>query len=336
MTIKRLTLFLLISCFLFGIPRAGIAGQITGTVVGIGARGGPAEPIENIQADFFDALNAELLGSSVTGATGMYKSGIIPDVDYVIRFTDIGTHSEAGLFVTKFSGTEFGYFCEASVIPVLSGGPVIVDEELVWTEPSLVVVRDFEFRGSVADGSNLAPLPGIQVNFLVGETGDLITSQTTDVNGSYGTDKLSYVGFSLARFSIVKIRYVDPTGVYFPEYQGSYNTDDFCAGTDFLEPGGSVVGFMDRMPPDENPQVLIDAVESLNLPNNVSTMLGTPLSRAVDLLTDSNPNNDTAVCKQLASFISRLDIQERNGRLSASDAEDLRQSTEALSAQLGC
>lgn len=331
MAIKHLAL-LLFSGLLFGIPGEGIAGQIIGTVVdsGEGEKGTAGDPIVGIQVHFFDALNAELLGTSDTGSTGVYDSGIIPDGDYRVRFTDPFGHN-SGVFVTKFSGTEFGGFCDAVVIPVLLGSTETVDEMLVWRGPQLEISNDFNFRGIVLDAASLAPLQGIQVNFLIGEIGDPITTATTDVDGLFDPEL-----FTLQPSGIVKIRYVDPSGIYFPEYQGADSTDDFCAGTSFLMAPKVVEGFMDRIPPDENPQVLIDAVEDLNLPNNVSTMLGTPLSRAVDLLTDDNPNNDTAVCNQLASFISRVDIQERHGRLTASDAADLILAAEALRAELGC
>ena len=93
---------------------------------------------------------------------------------------------------------------------------------------------------------------------------------------------------------------------------------------------------MDRIPPENLVGSLLDKVIELDVPDKVRKPLATPLIRAVDLLTDDNPNNDAGVCGQLGSFITRVNIREMKGQLSPADAEDLRQLAEATQLALGC
>ena len=94
--------------------------------------------------------------------------------------------------------------------------------------------------------------------------------------------------------------------------------------------------WLEPIPAAQLTENLTDAVESLNLPSNVESMLRAPLTHAVALLNDTNTSNDTGVCAQLTSFISRVNIQESRGQLSPGDASALRTSTDAILDALGC
>lgn len=93
---------------------------------------------------------------------------------------------------------------------------------------------------------------------------------------------------------------------------------------------------MTLIPPGQVVDALRDEINNLDLPTNVSNVLDQPLTQTVALLTDSNANNDAAVCRQLESFTSRVEIQEAHGQLTAEDAASLIQSAELSQSSLGC
>jgi hypothetical protein len=320
---------------LIAFSTTAVAATIEGTVTDDGTR---VTPLEFIEVQFFDAASAELLATSTTGSSGNYGSGIIPTGDYRIRYSDTGQYTP-GLYLPEFSGSAGqDAFCSATVYSLGTGESVIVDETMTFTDPSLVVIRNFSIAGSVTDSATGRPIEGVVVEFRNGMNGLEISSgkegggTTTDVNGEY-----------MARFEVrisptVRVRFVDPSGTYFPEYAGTFpRSDEFCSGTAYEADGVHNVDLiLGVVPVDQQAQELIDTIDELALANNVQNSLGTPLVRAVDLLVDDNPMNDNAVCTQLRAFISRVDIQERQGRLSVEDADVLRQQSKALSDELGC
>jgi hypothetical protein len=318
----------LIPTILIAVSAQGIAGQITGTVTDE-----TGTPIENVEVYFFDALNADLLAMGTTGPTGEYNSGIIPDGNYRIRFD--GSY---GGFTAEYYGEKDGDFCLGAVLPVSSTQAAVADKDLLYVGPTRVVESTFSIQGYVEDSTTFAPIPGIDVEFRDGITAMPVLSVTKDQVTTTGEDGY-YLGAGPTRGTAdVRVRYVDLSGSYFPEYYEANDTDDFCNGTR-LQVGIKHVlntSYLDRIPPEDLTDAVIDKVESFDLPNDVSNMLATPLVRAIDLLTDSNTNNDAAVCNQLDAFASRLGIQEKNGKLSPLEADELRQATETAKAGLGC
>ena len=333
--IRIITYILLVAMLFIGIMREGVAGNIIGTVVNINYE----SPIENADVYFFDALNAELLGVSTTGPTGEYNSGNIPDGEYRVKFEF--SNVSTGIYRSGFYGVDllnYGseYFCAASIVQVISGSPTVVNEAKRETGPWLNVETEYGAWGIVADAYTLVPLQGIQVSFIDGYNGYLYGISTTDAYGFYSNRTVTS---GKAGSNFVKLRFTDSSGTYFPEYYGANDTDSFCGGTAVSSPPTieGFVSYMDRIPTDEEvTQGVINKLDSFNLPNNVDSMLSTPLTQTIKLLTDDNPANDTAACKQLVSFISRVDIQEKNGQLTEAEANSLRQSTEAAIIQLGC
>lgn len=326
---KRL-LFLVGSCAsvaFFALSTAAVAGTIEGTVT-LGAD----KPLVGVEVQFFDATSAELLATSVTGEKGNYSSGNLPEGDYRIRYFGDPTK-----IAPEFSGS-YGkdLFCFATTYFVGAKETLIVDEEM---STGSVTPKPYEyyFSGIVTDAeiATLA-LEGVVVEFRDSENGlfaDTIkrANTTTGVDGKYET---LFESTSLA----VTLRFVDPSGKYFPEYaELTPRSDDFCSGTVYEHGNKYVVNAtLDLVPADQQVQVIIDTIDDLALPNDVQNSLGTPLVRAVDLLTDANHMNDRAVCAQLSAFISRIDIQERQGRISTEDADKLRQSAKLSSVALGC
>ncbi len=73
----------------------------------------------------------------------------------------------------------------------------------------------------------------------------------------------------------------------------------------------------------------------MGLESKVQKSLRTPLNTAIDSLNDDNPNNDAAVCRKLSAFINEVNAREANGQLTAAQADQLRQSANAIRASLG-
>ena len=313
-------------------PSLVLASNIIGTVT-VNNKGLPTTtPIENIDVQFFDGVNAQLLSTSITGSTGFYNSGNIPDGNYRVRFSDPGAHTP-GFYRPRFSGVgNVDNFCSASVFDVVSDSITEVNTSMSFSPPALVVVRGFIFQGTVVDANTMLPIEGVIVEFKNGVNGLGINSITTDINGSYSAR------FELRVYDLVRIRFFDPSGKYFPEYAGTNpRSDDFCLSVSFLD---GVINIVDEsltiIPTGQQVQGLIDEIDDFNLPHNVSTPLNTPLIQAVDLLTDDNQMNDNAVCNKISAFVSRVKIQEKNGRLSTKEADALILSAKTLVTELGC
>jgi hypothetical protein len=297
----------------------------------------PTKPLEFINVQFFDAQNAELVSSASTGTKGNYSSGTIPEGDYRVRYSDPGQYTP-GFFLPEFSGAAGkDLFCEGAVYSLGARQTIFADESMRFSSPVLVVIRNFSFTGAVTDSITGRPVEGIIVEFRNGTNGLPVAATkgggiTTDVNGEYNAI------FDVRISPTVKVRFFDPSGRYFPEYADQASrTDDFCNGTAYLGDMLNIVNAtLDVVPADQQVQVIIDTIDSLALPNDVQNSLGTPLIRAVDLLTDTNHMNDNAVCGKLGAFISRVDIMERQGRLGLGDAATLRQLAIALFRELGC
>ena len=92
--------------------------NIAGTVSDPGANALPG-----IRVELFDAVNAELLASATTDASGRYDSGNIPTGDYRVRLSD----------PTEAYGPEFygaggiDFFCDGTIVPVLSSTTTDLD-----------------------------------------------------------------------------------------------------------------------------------------------------------------------------------------------------------------
>ena len=83
-------------------------------------------------------------------------------------------------------------------------------------------------------------------------------------------------------------------------------------------------------------QDLIDTVTGMGLQDKVQKSLLPPLNKAIDLLNDDNPNNDAAACEKLDAFRLKVSVWQAIGKLTAAQANQLRQSANAIKASLGC
>ncbi len=82
--------------------------------------------------------------------------------------------------------------------------------------------------------------------------------------------------------------------------------------------------------------MLIDDIVFMDLLTGVENSLTGPLNQVVNVLTDDNPNNDGAVCGELNAFIIQVNLKEAIDQLTAEEADQLRQSAEAILAALLC
>ena len=70
-------------------------------------------------------------------------------------------------------------------------------------------------------------------------------------------------------------------------------------------------------------------------PNRVKIQVG-PLYAASAVLTDGNPNNDSAACGQLSAFINQVHAKSHSGQLTLDQARQLLQAAYAIMDSLGC
>lgn len=82
-------------------------------------------------------------------------------------------------------------------------------------------------------------------------------------------------------------------------------------------------------------QVLIDEVISMNLPKGTETSLISNLDSAIEKLADDNPENDSAACGELGSFINKVDAQDGK-KLTAEQAATLRTLATDIRSSLDC
>ena len=315
--------------FLAAAIAAATLQNVTGTITD-----DATNPLDGIQVSFFDAMNAELLASATTDASGLYDSGNIPAGNYRLRFSD-----PTGTFQPQFLGAGGGgekgagendEFCAGTIVPVLESTSTRVDAQLGALEPRLLAELDGPISGIVVDAATGTPLQGIHVSILNSWSAEEMASVVTDEKGGYS------FGFDKEFIPTARIRFSDPTGAFFPEFLGA-GSDAFCSALTVT--GGSknpADGFLDRVPPAQLTQQLTHTVQGYDLPSSVATMLGTPLTQARALLADSNARNDVAACAHLASFLTRVDLQERRGVLSAAEANELRGLTATLRTAVGC
>ena len=297
-------------------PAPASAQNMAGTVWSAGGA-----PLRSAEVSMLDALNAEVLGSAITDYDGNYDSGPIPSGDYRVRFADQFSVGRLGSAAVEF--------CSAAVVTVLPVETTIVDHAMV---PSKVV--GFDFRGAVAgavrDATTGVALQGIEVSIFGPTDARLIASGSSGADGTYAVE------FQAFGDGAVRVRFSDSSGAYLPRFHGADGADVFCAGAVVPASAEGVDTFMNRVPPAQVTQHLIDAIDSLGLPASVDATLSTPLRRLVDLLTDENADNDAAGCGHMMGFLSRVDVLERKGQLSPAEADELRSVAGSLQALLGC
>jgi hypothetical protein len=332
--ISRWTGFAIVATLVVGLPSVAFGQHIAGTVTGVEIPG-----IQGIQVTFFDAANAETLGSATTNFAGAYDSGLIPAGNYRVRFSDPVGVANPGSYAAEFFGAAGAdAFCSAAVVPVLLATTTIVNQVVRRLEPTQIAEVRGGVAGVVRSAATGAPLGGIEVRLFDATNASLVTTTQTNADGTYAIGVASKEGAPVP--DMVRVRFFDPTGIFFPQFfvGGAAGPDDFCAGALLFlrESPQGVDAFLELIPPAQQTENLTEAIEALNLPSNVESMLRTPLVQAVALLNDANSNNDAGVCAQLNSFISRINIQESRGQLSPSDASALRGSTAAILAALGC
>ena len=71
-------------------------------------------------------------------------------------------------------------------------------------------------------------------------------------------------------------------------------------------------------------------------PRGVTTSLIAPLSEAVSLLANDNAEDDVAVFEKLDTFLKILEGYEQKGKVTAEQAEQLRELVEAIKVGLEC
>ena len=311
---RRTSLIVVILASLTLVATAATVQKITGTVAN-----SLGEPVQGIEVSFFDATTAELIATTASHGTGAYDSGHIPIGSYRLRFSD-----PALVLQPQFLGTAgengggYDFFCEGTTVPVAASTTTIVDVQLGPFEPIEIAGFDGPVTGVVVDAATGAPLQGIRVSLLKSWNAGLIATSVTDADGIYSFDPKTMPDLSF--IPAMRIRFSDPAGNFFSEFYGA-GSDNFCNAPIVMEPAKSFDGFLDRVPVEQLTQQLADAVQSYDLPANVATLLGTPLTQARKFLAEGR---QAAGCAQLASFVTRVDTLEQRGELSMAEANELR------------
>lgn len=83
-------------------------------------------------------------------------------------------------------------------------------------------------------------------------------------------------------------------------------------------------------------EALIEEIKDMGLSRSTETSLIAPLSQAVNLLNDGNPNNDSAACGKLTAFIIQVNTMEHQGNLTTQQANELRTEANDIKNSLGC
>jgi 5-hydroxyisourate hydrolase-like protein (transthyretin family) len=329
---KLTALFATSIAFLTAVVLAATLQNIVGTVT-FSVNGGPSR---GTQVRFVDAMNAELLSSVITDDFGRYDSGAIPIGSYRVQFLGPGVPNQ-------YAGAGgVNDFCSGTIVPVSASTTTTLDVQVVSCGlelPSCGPVKALpggeipgilRLSGRVVDAATGVPLQGIRVSLLESFSAEPVVILTTDAAGWYAYDSQEPAVW------VFRIRFTDPGGTYAPQFYGT-DADAFC-GAATVNPAIQLMadGFLKRVPPEQLTQQLADTVQSYNLPPNVSTLLGTPLTQARKLLSDDRDGNNGAACAQLASFLTRVDVLERRGELSAVEANELRRLGANLRTELGC
>lgn len=87
--------------------------------------------------------------------------------------------------------------------------------------------------------------------------------------------------------------------------------------------------------PEQAIQNLIDVAISMNVHQGTENSLISNLDSAIDKLTDTNPNNDSAACGQLGSFENKVDAQDSK-KLTTEQAETLRELVSDIKSAIDC
>lgn len=308
--------------------RQNITGQVVST--------GDGAPLTRIQVDLLDALNAGVVATAVSDPTGYFDSGDLPAGSYRIRFSDPFGQGTRGSAIPEMYGAGADEFCAGSPVTLASGATFTLRQELTLRGPVLVTVDFGGLSGNVWDAVTRAPVQGVQVSLLRADNGEVVPI----TRGTAVTDAAGYYsfGFELRGTSVVKVRFSDPRGAYFPEFAGTTDLarDDFCTASRITDWRTPLDALLNRVPPEQSTQSLLNLIENLTVPDQLKTALGTPLLRAVDLMTDGNGQNDGGACAQLSAFVTRVDIKERTGQLAPGDANLLRQMATNTRYSLNC
>lgn len=337
-----LTVTVAMTLVAFAATVQNVAGTISEPATG--------EPVEGLQVSFYDAVNAELLASATTDASGHYDTGNLPAGNYRVRF------SMAPPYMPRYLGPDgTDSFCGGTIVSVVESTTTVLDADVPSNkegdgggaieeeDPTKVAGdgggglldeiapgADSGVAGTVVDSDTGAPLPGIRVTLLRAGNATQVATGTTGPDGTWSFDSEDLPAGS------VRVRFTDPSGAYAQEFYGA-EADVFCTAT-IVHVGlnDAVDVSLEKVPPAQLTQQLEDTVEDYGLSPAVETLLGTSLTQVRKLLADDHPGNDSAACGQLASFVNRVDVQERKGELTAVQANELKSMSTNVRSSLGC
>ena len=170
-------------------------------------------------------------------------------------------------------------------------------------------------------------IEGVLLN-LIDETGNIIASQSTDIDGVYPVDGGLLSGFE--------------HGVVITEIPEGFETSENCMLTTMFTPTAENTTVdiclvpINTATPSEATQQLIELIKEQNFPNNVEKSLLGSLKQVSKILDDDNPDNDSAACDKLDDFINNVNSKESSGKISATDADELRDAAISIQGSLGC
>jgi hypothetical protein len=330
-----LVTLLLIPQYLFA------GGSVSGTVT-ISFKGVTVNAA-GFDVKFLDAANAVLLLETKTDSSGRFSSSLVPGT-YKIRASGMITDKGQTLCAQDyFSEDQVGAdsFDTGKVVMVSEGSTTAVEIALQGSETCAVICTEgnafLDF--SITDKDTGDGIPGISFEFRDAFNAlltEFVWYQTSDL-GEYS------LSAKWSCHSTLKVRLVDPTGTYMPQYLGTSQSDDFESGLPVLlascadkeQPCLYQEVMLKVTPPQQLSQLLAE-IANAGWPVNVQGSLSAPLEQAQKLLTDKNPNNDMAACGHLRGFTNQLKGKVDSGGLSQSAADELRAAAGAIASALRC
>jgi hypothetical protein len=342
-TAKRRGLILMMVLLLipaYAFSTGSVSGKVTITFKGT------ALEAAYFDVEFLDAKNAVLLDVTKTDGEGNYSSLLNPGT-YRIRASGRLVISKDGTTIcaeeyhsTFQPGADI--FEGGTDVMVSEGSTTTVDFALTGSDvcafPCTEGIAYLTF--SIQEINTTNGIPGIVFEFR-----DAYNALIRDFKRavSYTEPGMYALSVEWGCYWFLKVRLVDSTGNYMPQYVGANQSDDFYMGSsvDLASCGNKddpcfFEVAMVRITPAQQISQLQSEIANAGLPAKVQGSLSAPLDQAYKLLTDNNPHNDIAACGHLRGFTAQLNGKVASGEISQSTADQMQALAAAVASGLGC
>ena len=290
--------------------------------------------LDGATVTIFDNVNAEIMGTTTAGEKGIFQSGPLPQGSYKIHFIFAKYCVDEFLGAAGAHNNTFDLALNVSVKDDLTTDLAIVTVEPkdpVLCEPRECVPQQGVITGSVFDISTKQYIPNIVVLFNDAVNAFPLYRTRTGEKGEFYFKQYGCGPFD------VKVRFIDPQGIYNPEYYGAGGDDSFAKGLpiDFADQALNISEDLAKQTPSQQIGNIIDDIQGILPPQDAQPLISSLLPGKA-LLEDTNPNNDKGACGVLNGTVNKIKGLLSNGRMSQADADAMAASVEILRKDLGC